>query len=284
MPLALGLAVTAIAFAAILFRKALPTHPIAAAGIRLLVAAVLLSPFLWRAHRRRGLSRRLVGAATVGGLMYGVHFGAWVASLQLTSIAASVTLVTATPLLLAVVALSTGKDRPSRRLWGALGLALCGLVIIGGRDLITSSDALVGDALALLGAAAMAGYLLCGRWLGDKMDVLGFSAIATTVGGLALLATAAASGIPFVAASWDAFGYLVLAALVPQLVGHNLLTWSLRHTTPTVVGLSTLGEPVGAALIGWLWLSEAPAPLTALGCAVTLCAVMLAIRSRASAD
>lgn len=272
--------VGAISFAAIFFKKAAPTHPIAAAGIRLLLSAALLAPLALRSVRRGAASRPLVRAGCIAGLMYGVHFGTWVASLTMTSVAASATLVTATPLLLAVWALLTGRDRPKPGLWLSLSLAVVGVVLIGGHDgLHVGRQALIGDGLALTGAAAMAGYLLTGRGLGAAMDVWLFMAIATFVGGVALLGCALATGVPFVAASPEAFLYLLLAALFPQLVGHSLLTWSLQYTTPTVVGIATLGEPVGAALIGWLWLGEVVSPTIALGCSIILCAVVLALRN-----
>ena len=160
----------------------------------------------------------------------------------------------------------------------AIALGALGVGIIGRHDLSASSDALRGDALALVGCAAMAGYLLLGRRVGPALDVLGFTGVATLVGGGALAATSAAAGIPFAVPTAGALGYLVLAALVPQLIGHSLLTWSLRHVRPTVVGIATIGEPVGSTALGWLWLGE-PADV-ALGCLVTLAAVIVALRGR----
>jgi len=58
------------------------------------------------------------------------------------------------------------------------------------------------------------------------------------------------------------------------------LTWALRHTLPTTVGLATLGEPVGATTLAWLWLGEAIAPWTAAGCGLTLLGVGLALSRR----
>jgi drug/metabolite transporter (DMT)-like permease len=277
---ALIVGVTAISFAAIFFRKAAPTHPMVSAGIRLAVAALLLSPLLFRAMAQGRVTGRLVRAGVLGGLLYGAHFGTWVTSLMLTSVAASVTLVTATPLLLAVAGLITGRDRPTRRLWMALGLALFGVLLIGGAPSHQHPDALTGDALALAGAAAMAGYLVVGRRLGEALDLWPFMAITTAVGSATMFTGAALLGVPLEAASTEALGYLVLAALLPQLVGHGLLTWSLRHTTPTTVGMATVGEPVGAAALGWVWLGESVSPLTAVGCLITLAAVALALRSR----
>lgn len=280
MPVALVIAVAAISFAAIFFRKASPTHPLTSAGVRLVIAAVALSPFVVRAWRAGRLPRKHVRAGLLAGVLYGVHFGAWVASLELTTVAASVTLVTATPLLLALAAVATGRDRPTGRLWVALGLAALGVAIIGGTDLGSSATALAGDGLALLGCAAIAGYLLIARGLGKSLDVLGFTGVATAVGGVLLLTVAVVCGVDPLPASGDAWMWLALAALIPQLVGHSLLTWSLRHTTPTVVGLSTVGEPVGSTLLGVWLLAEVPGGLTLLGCGITLSAVVLALSAR----
>jgi len=280
---ALLVAVAAISFAAILFRKAAPTHPLVAAGVRLLVAAVVLAPFAVRGVRRGELTRPMLRSAVVAGLAYAVHFGAWVTSLTLTSVAASVTLVTATPLLLAGVALLTGRDRPERRHFAAIGLALVGLALIGGADL-ADGDALAGDGLALLGAAAIAVYLLVVRRHGNALPVWAFSGVATAVGGVVLLGTAAALGVPLTFPSTEAFLYVALAALIPQLVGHSLLTWSLRHARPTVVGIATVGEPVGSTLLAWLWLGESAQPAVLAGCAITITAVGIAVWSRKPAD
>ncbi len=278
---ALIVAVVAISFAAIFFKKAFPTHPQAAAGIRLVVASVLLLPFVVRAQQRGEISARMLRAAVLAGLLYGLHFGSWVWSLSLTTVAASVTLVTATPILLALVALATGRDRPDSRLWGALALAFLGIAIIGGDDLLRSGNALVGDALALVGMAAMAGYLLVGRSLGEELKLLPFSGIATGVGGAVLLAIGSLLGLPMGPSSTEALLWLVLAALVPQLIGHNALTWALRHAKPTAVGMATVGEPVGATVLGVLLLAEYPSPWVVLGCGITLVAVGLAVSGSA---
>lgn len=272
-------AVIAISFAAIFFRKAAPTHPLVAAGVRLVIAAVLLSPFVFRAARDGRLSTPVLRSACLAGIAYAVHFGAWVTSLTLTSVAASVTLVTATPLLLTVVAFVTGRDRPDRRHIAAIAMALVGLVLIGGADL-ANEGALLGDGLAALGAVAMGAYMLIARRHGPSLDVWAFTGVATAVGGALLLAATVMMGVSVSFPSTEAFIYVALAALIPQLVGHSLLTWSLRHTRPTVVGIATVGEPVGSTILGWLWLKEHPSGAVLLGCGVTIVAVLMALIGR----
>ncbi|MEZ4266931.1 MAG: DMT family transporter [Myxococcota bacterium] len=280
---ALLVAVVAIGFAAIFFRETAPTHPLVAAGWRLALAGLLLAPAVARAAGRGEITGRVARAGAVAGLCYGVHFGAWVSSLHLTSVAASVTLVTATPLLLGVVGWASGRDRPTGRLWLALSIAAVGVAIIASGHGADGGHAVAGDALAVLGAAAMAGYLLAARSQGPALPVWGFLGIATSVGGVLLLGTAAAADITLVPSSARAAGFIVAATLLPQLVGHAALTWALRHAKPTLVGLATVGEPAVASLLAWVWLGEAVTGRIALGCAFTLAAVVLALRSPASA-
>jgi drug/metabolite transporter (DMT)-like permease len=273
---ALLTAVVCISFAASLFKLADPTHPLIKAMIRLAIAAVCLSPLVVRGWRRGSLTRRVLNHAIMAGIAYGVHFGAWVWSLNLTSVAASVTLVTTTPILLALLSLFSRRDRPDRQLWLALATGVIGVTFIGGYDGLLAPGALVGDGLALLGAVAIAAYFLLSRRLGEEMDLWAYSGIATAIGAITLGITATFMGIPLLVSGTEAFSYLVLAALIPQLIGHSLLTWALRHATPTQVAMVVVGEPAGATIIAWIWLGDVVSIWLALGCAITLTAVVIA--------
>ncbi|MFK7990534.1 MAG: DMT family transporter [Sandaracinaceae bacterium] len=275
---ALLLAVVSISFAAVFFRLASASHPLVVSATRLTLASCVLAIPTFRAYRAGRLPSRVRRRAALCGLLYAAHFGTWVTSLSMTSVASSVTLVTATPILLVVASLISGRDRPERRQLISIGLALVGLTLIGHADLGLSEEALVGDGLAFLGAAAMAGYLLIARRLGEELDVLAFSGVATLVGAATLFAVALGCGVPITFASHESLLWTAMAALVPQLIGHTLLTWSLRHATPTAVGIATVGEPVGATLLAWWLLGDRGGAMSALGCAVTLFAVLLSVR------
>ncbi len=280
--LALAVAVFAVSCAAIFFRLAAPTHPVVMAGTRLTIAALVFAIPTVRSIRKGRLPRAQVRAAAFGGLWYALHFGTWVTSLTLTSVAASVSLVTATPLILGLIALKTGKDRPSGRVWISLGVVLAGLVVLGvehgGGD--ASGDRLVGDGLALAGAAAMAGYMLLVRAQGETLDAVAFSGVALAVGAAALLLWSVVLGIPLEIPSQQAGFWILMAALVPQLIGHTTLTWTLKYLPPTGVAIAAVSEPVVSTLLGVIILEERVGVVAAIGCGLTLVGVALAATRR----
>jgi len=200
-------------------------------------------------------------------------------------VALSVTAVTTTPLLLAIVGLVTGRDRPSGRLLASLLAGFCGLALMAWSSEPMGEDwTLTGILLAVVGAAAMGVYLWLARAakVTKTSETLSFAGWAAGIGGVMLLGSAALAGAELGFSSVEELAWVALAAAVPQLIGHSLLTWAVGRTSPTKVALATLGEPVLAGLLAVLVLGEGLGPLALLGGLVTLGAVGLALTDRRS--
>lgn len=213
---------------------------------------------------------RAVFWAVGSGLLLALHFVLWFASLRLTSVASSVVLVTMQPLFVfagSYVWLREGP-RPGQLLWGAVALA--GGILVGWGDFRLAGTAMQGDILAFAAAAMVAGYWLVGRNLRRNLGVLPYTAWVYTAAALCLLVYASAAGQPLLgypAADWWLFLGL---AVVPTLLGHTLFNWSLRYVSAGTVSVSVLVEPLGATLLGWLILDEAPSALQLWGGALLL--------------
>ena len=50
--------------------------------------------------------------------------------------------------------------------------------------------------------------------------------------------------------------------LGPQLMGHTVFNWALRYMEASIISGTILAEPVVAAFLAWLVLSERPGLLT----------------------
>lgn len=213
-----------------------------------------------------------------GGLL-AAHFVTWIASLRLTSIAASVTLVNTQPLFAAFLAAIALRERVSRRQLTGILVAIagaCGILYDGGLE----GARLQGNLLALAGAATAAGYWVVGRALRPSVGLLAYVTRVYAAAAAALLAWCVTQGdrlLAHPATDWLIFAVL---ALGPGLGGHTLLNWSLRWLPAPVANVATLGEPVGATLLAALWLGETPATGTLLGGVVTLAGIAITVSAR----
>src|SRR5438874_9196441 len=97
--LLLSMGVVAVSFSAILIREAHANGLVIAFYRNALSAAVVLpGALLVRRDELRRLTRRQVGLAALSGAVLAAHFALWIPSVQYTTVAASVTLVTASPI------------------------------------------------------------------------------------------------------------------------------------------------------------------------------------------
>nr|WP_255216427.1 DMT family transporter [Pseudenhygromyxa sp. WMMC2535] len=145
-----------------------------------------------------------------------------------------------------------------------------------------------GDLLALSGALTAAVHLAIGRHvharLGDALPVEGYFVIMNLVAALALWAVVFARGVAVTPAQTGAGATALLAilwlGLIPGVIGHGLLNWSVRRVPVHTVAMAVMLEPVGAAGIAWLALGESVAPREGLGALVLLAGVGLGLPRR----
>ena len=79
----------------------------------------------------------------------------------------------------------------------------------------------------------------------------------------------------------SAFVWLLLLAILPQLVGHSSYNYALRFLPPTYVAIVALAEPIGSSLLAFVVLHEVPPPLTIVGAIVILIGIGIASLARA---
>jgi len=281
---ALLVAVLAVSTSAVLVRYS-AAGSLVTAFYRVLFTALLLLPATLVRHRgafARLSSRDWLGASA-SGVALALHFAAWFESLAWTSVAASTTLVQVQVFFVAAGGALVLSERVSRRSLAGMGLAFVGICVMSLGDALTGAPLggpapLYGNALALAGAACMAGYLLAGRSLRGRLPLVPYVVVVYAVCALVLLALALAGGDPLLGYPSD--GWLVFLALAvgPGLLGHTVLNWALGETSSGAVSASLLGEPVGSTLLAALLLGEVPTAITVGGGAVVLAGVLVATR------
>ncbi|HYV43447.1 MAG TPA: DMT family transporter [Myxococcaceae bacterium] len=269
--------VVCVSFAAIFIRAA-GAPALSTAAWRLIVAGAPLGAgaLLLRREEMRALTGKQWAMALAAGVALALHFGTWIASLELTTVASSVALVTTQPVWVAILSRIFLRERIGARLAGGIAFALTGATLIGGADLRLAGTALPGDALALAGAVFAAAYFVLGRGARARLSLLAYVGLVYPAAAVALVVAAKIGGQPLSGFSAKTWLFLALLGLVPQLCGHSLLNWALRYLPAPRVSLAILGEPVMATLLAMALLGETPGPLTVLGAAITLSGIYLA--------
>jgi drug/metabolite transporter (DMT)-like permease len=274
----LALAVSAVSTAAILVRVA-EAPALALAFWRNAAGAVLLAPFALRAgFRPRGAQ---LGALVAAGAALAVHFALFIGSLSLTTVASSVVLVSASPVVVGLLSAMLATDAPSRRGWMGIAIGTAGAVVVALADHVGSPAPapLLGDAMAFGGAVLFAVYLLLGRALRRRLPVAVYAAWVYGVAAILLLGACLVTGttLGLGDAGWPATTWWAIVGLIvgPQLLGHTVFNTVLARVTPSVVALTTLAEPVGSALLAALLLAELPSVGFFLGAPLVLGGVWL---------
>lgn len=272
----LAAGVLAVSWAAILVRLA-DAAPLAIAAWRLVLAGGVTAVFALLQRRRElaALAPRSRALLVGAGLALSVHFATWIASLRFTSVASSVALVTTSPVWVAILSRVFLHERIPPRVAVGIALAVIGGVAMAGGDVSLGRAALRGDLLALAGAVAAAVYFVLGRRVRAGLSLGAYVGVVYPVAAAGLVALALAAGAPlrgYGARTWVA---LALLALVPQLIGHSLLNWSLRWLSGTFVAITILAEPVVSILLAIPVLGERPSAIQMLGGAVLLAGVAL---------
>ena len=263
-----------------------------AAG-RLSIAGVILAVIVALRYRdeMRILTRRELILALISGFFLSLHFASWITSLEYTTVASSVVMVSTSPLWVALLAPLTIKEPVKRVVLIGMGLALLGGTIVGLSDSclpagggfqcppisdFIAGEAFLGDMLALAGALTGAGYLLIGRHLREKISLIPYIFLVYGVAAIFLLIFMFSAGQSLVGHPARVYLWLLLLALVPQLLGHSTFNWALRYLSAAYVSITLLGEPVGSAILAYFLLGEVPSVMMVFGAILILVGIWIA--------
>jgi drug/metabolite transporter (DMT)-like permease len=270
-----AVAVFSVSFASIFIRWS-DAPPVVIAAYRMLFAALMLLPFAYYHRERdfRGLDKRTTGILLVIGLVLAIHFATWITSLQMTSVASSTILVTSHPLLVGLVSILIFKESGK---WTALGVLIgfSGVLFISFESL--GDGSWNGDLLALVGGVFAGIYIMGGRVMRRKVNLIAYAFIIYLSASVFLFATAIILDQPIWPYPLQEFILFLLLAGVSTILGHTVYNWSLKYVTAPFVSASLLGEPIMASVLAAILLAELPSPYIYLGGALILAGVLCVV-------
>lgn len=276
LPLNLLTAILAVSTASLFIRfaQAEGAPSLVIAAIRLTIATLILMPIALLRHRVElaSFTRSDLILVIVSGIFLAIHFATWITSLEYTSVASSVVFVATGPLWVAILSPMFLDERLTWVAIIGLILALVGGIVIGLSDACVWNNGLQcpelsqimrgrtmwGNFLALCGALAVSGYLIIGRKVRVKLSLIPYIFLVYGVSAIVLNIFMFVSRQSPFGYSSSAYGWIFLLAVIPQLIGHSLFNWLLKYLSATMVAVTTLSEPIGSAVLAFLFLKEKP--------------------------
>lgn len=265
--------------------------PFASAFWRVFLALPFL--YIWMAREKRTLPASATGKtfttfSTLAGLAFAGDLLFWHLSIMHTTVANSTFFAAQAPVFVMAITWLVLREPIPRNAVAGAALCLCGGAVLVGKTLHINPDNLAGDVYGV-GTAALFGlyFLAIGRARqgGEPPARVMFAQTAVTASGLCVAAAlhSAISGVGFFPATARGFAPLVALALISHIGGQGLLIVAMGGLSAVFSSLAIFMEALVAALLGWLFLSEAITGTQIVGGLIILVGVWVARPSESDA-
>lgn len=260
--------------------------PVTFGGLRFALSTALLWLVVWLLRQHATISRtttlKLLALGVVGHTLNQLCF---LSGLKLTTATNSAVIFANLPLVVALLGMVLGTERPRPRVWAAIGLGVTGVVVVvGAKGFHFSGETLRGDLLNVGGLIFWALFTVGVRQAAQGVNSVQVTAL-THLGGTPGLLALAAPGLiqgpsvfEFPSAVWTA---LLYSSVLSSVVAAVLWTRSLKALGGSRTAVYNCVTPIFASLAAWALLGERPVPMQAVGAGLVIVAVLL---SRAPAE
>jgi drug/metabolite transporter (DMT)-like permease len=172
------------------------------------------------------------------------------------------------------------KERITAALAVGMVVAAAGAALLVGASLQLTSRQLLGDCLALVTAGFYGGYLLAVKSLRASYSTARTLAWSGLVSCVLLLGFALLAHEPIRIVSPRGWIVLISLGLVSHIGGQGLIAYALAHLSAGFSSVSLLLQPVIAAGLAWILLSEPLGLSQGIGGLIILLGVGLASKSK----
>lgn len=233
-------------------------------------AAIVL---LFLKMRGTPLRRESLRVSWRGGISLGADIMLFFTALRLTTVANATVIGSCQPLIMLLIAGRIFGERPRRQDWGMAAVAIIGvgLVMFGSTGIPGWSPR--GDLLSVATVVAWTAYFVFSKLSSRHIESSQYTGATALICALFATPFALASGQVFDMPSANAWMWLVVLSVGPGFASHMLMNWALGQIPAWLGSTLTLGIPVTATIMAWVFLGEEVAAIQFLGMAVVLLAL-----------
>jgi DME family drug/metabolite transporter len=247
--------------------------PAAVGSARILVGGALLVLVALVMHGGRAITRVNRGPALAAAAGVAAYQLAFFAAVKDTGVAVgTIVAIGSGPMFAGAFEWALDRRVPSRGWALATALAIAGVTMLAGGGAEVSP---AGVTLALVAGASYATYTISAKRMlhhGHAPETV--MAVAFGLGALLLAPVLAGTGAAWLTHA-DGLGLAVFLGVVPTALAYLLFAHGLKRLTAAETATLTLAEPLTAALLGVLVLSERLSAPAAIGAALVLAGLLV---------
>jgi len=258
------------------------TDPILLAGFRCLIASIILSPLYFRDRRlhRSTYHFKHLWASLLPGIFMGLHFISWNFGVVRTAIANATLLVTMAPITMPFFAWIIFRQKLNRAEWAATAFSVMGLVILVISDLQLQAKNVAGDLLSVLSLLFLTYYMILARVNRDVGSIWLYIVPVYFISGMFSMVCSLFFEHPFQAYRMREIYIFLALALIPTVIGHSILNYSMRHLPSQLVAIVSSAQFIYAGILAYFIHQETIHVMFLPASGLVVVGVVLAVRAR----
>ena len=254
--LLLILALLSVSTSPIIGRALVGVNAVSISFWRMFIAAIVLWSFsLIKPQGKMKVSIN-INRTICAGILLGIHFALFFEAIKITKIANATFLGTLAPFFTLIIELYILKRYYSSKILLGLFLTLIGSIIILGYQFNIESQYTIGNLYAVLCSICIAIALMIGEKVRQKEDTIVYTRLLYLSASFTLFMISILVNEALFSFNRNEFLGLVFLGLVPTILGHNSIYYSLKYVPPTIVAAFPLGEPIIATFFAFFIFSE----------------------------
>ena len=252
---------------------------IALAFWRMSIGAILLwiySIF----QKQKTISDKNRNYSIISGFFLALHFYFFFEAIRLSTIANATFLGTLAPIFTLIFEIFLLKRKISFKIIIPLIIIIFGSAILVFDEFDFSTDKTIGNLFAIL----------CSFWFGvcfiisDRVrkteGTINYSRILYTSSALTLFIISLCYNVNLFTFTYENIFLVILLGVVPNIFGHNLLYYSVKYISPTIVSCIPLGEPIIASILAYFIFNQFISQYVIFGGSIIVIGLFLLIGSK----
>lgn len=247
---------------------------------RMFIAALILWTYSLFFKQGKVKSSNNLKSIFVAGILLGIHFALFFQSIKMTKIANATFLGTLAPLFTLLLESFLFKRKFNKFVIMGLLLSFCGAVIILSDNFDMSQKYTLGNFLAVLCSVCLAISFIIAEKVRQTENTIVYTRTLYLTAAATLLIIAVITNSNLVNHALSDYIGLLFLGLVPTIIGHNIIYYSVKFVSPTIVSSFPLGEPVIATILAFFIFGQIIGINIILGGLITLFGLLLIINKK----